>query len=136
MVRRDPLPNSSESPDEQKAPRQPPQRGRASARILDAKPRASHAATDEVLGAGVRAAERRRSRALARIVAASGLLPTLEARKFVPFARGLGDRRCHDGAARRAAPGETLRPVQRRRPAKPRRLRCFVDVSGSSRRIR
>jgi uncharacterized protein len=129
----EPLPEMVESPDEEKAP--PANRKRDGERpleLLDGDAAGRHTSADEALG---RKAFGRLSDAdratLARIGRRLGLLPTLEARRLVPFVRGPRIDVARTARAARRTAGETLKLLKRIRPERPRRLLLLVDVSGS-----
>lgn len=128
----DPLPEIMEAPDEEQAP-PVNRRDRDAVRdILEGEAAGKRASVDEALG---RKAFGRASDAdlatLARLKRSLGLLPTLEARKFVPFERGPRIDMARTARAARRTAGETLRLYKKMRPERPRRLLLLVDVSGS-----
>jgi uncharacterized protein with von Willebrand factor type A (vWA) domain len=129
----DPLPAIVESPDEEKAPPANRRRDRDSMRdILEGEAAGRHASDDEALNrkAFGQMSEADRA-AFARLRRSLGLLPTLEARKFVAFERGQRIDVARTARAARRTAGETLRLFKKMRPEKPRRLLLLADVSGS-----
>jgi uncharacterized protein len=122
-----------ESPDEVKAPPASRRREHDSLRdILAGEAAGKDASTDEALGrkAFARLGEADRL-ALGRIGRRLGLLPTLQARRFVSFERGPRIDVARTARAARRTAGETLRLFGKIRPGRPRRMLLLVDVSGS-----
>ena len=122
-----------QSPDEEKAPPSNRRRqGDLPLDLLEGEASGRHASADEAFG---RKAFGQLSDAdhatLARIGRRLGLLPTLEARRLVPFARGPRVDVARTAREARRTAGETIRLLKRMRPERPRRLLLLVDVSGS-----
>jgi uncharacterized protein with von Willebrand factor type A (vWA) domain len=129
----DPVTEIVEAPGEEQAP--PANRRRDTDRpreILDGEASGKDASADEALGRKAFGHLGQADRtALARIGRNLGFLPTLEARKFIPYTRGSRIDLARTARAARRTAGETLRLFRSMRPEKPRRLLLLVDVSGS-----
>lgn len=129
----DPLSDIVEASDEEKAPPASRRRDHDAIRdILEGEAAGKHASDDAALGrkAFGQTSEADRA-ALARLKRGLGLLPALEARKFVAFDRGSRIDVARTARAARSTAGETLRLFRKMRPDKPRRLLLLADVSGS-----
>jgi len=128
-----PLPEIVESPDEEKAPPANRRRDRDAPRdILEGDAAGKDASADEALNRKAFARVSEADRALlARLQRRLGLLPALQARKFVASQRGPRIDVARTARAARRTAGETLRLFRKMRPERPRRLLLIVDVSGS-----
>ncbi|MDW6020593.1 VWA domain-containing protein [Mesorhizobium sp. BAC0120] len=129
----DPMPEIVESPDEEKAPPANRRCDQDALRdILEGEAAGKNAAMDEALGRKAFGPLSEPDRvALGRIARSLGLLPTLQARKLVPFERGQRIDVARTARAARRTAGETLRLLRKIRPETPRRMLLLVDVSGS-----
>jgi len=129
----EPMPELVESLDEEQVPPTSRPRGQDRRRELsEGEAAGKDASADEALGRkGFGRLSEAELGALGRIRRSLGLLPTLQARRFVPSPRGARIDIARTARAARRTAGETLRLYSKTRPERPRRLLLIVDVSGS-----